>query len=260
MPRRQRLWLDRACYHITHRCHKRDFLLKFAKDRGAYTKLLRETVKRYRISVLNYIVTSNHIHLLVWARDSHRMSEAVQFLHGSMGQMYNHRKGRQGAFWTDRHNQTLVQDGRHLGCCLFYIDFNMVRATSITHPKEWRDCGYHELIGSRRRYRIIDVERLIKCLDMPSLEVFRDWYANNIEERVERTYHCREAFWSSSVAVGERDWVRDLATRCELNPDAVVEHARSHYLPADDRSRNMRLREGASAPLACSYLICPDPI
>jgi hypothetical protein len=34
-------------FHITHRCHNREFLLKFARDRDAYREKLREHVKKY---------------------------------------------------------------------------------------------------------------------------------------------------------------------------------------------------------------------
>jgi putative transposase len=60
MPRRRRGLRDHCCYHVTHRCHKREFLFKFARDREVYVELLRETVKRFKIDILNYVVTSNH--------------------------------------------------------------------------------------------------------------------------------------------------------------------------------------------------------
>jgi hypothetical protein len=34
--------------------------------------------------------------------------------------------GHGGAFWSDRYHPTLIQNGAHLGRCLFYIDMNMV--------------------------------------------------------------------------------------------------------------------------------------
>lgn len=34
MPGRKRGWIDNACYHITHRCHERRFLFRFAKYRN----------------------------------------------------------------------------------------------------------------------------------------------------------------------------------------------------------------------------------
>jgi hypothetical protein len=65
MPRANRHYLPGYVWHITHRCHKKEFLLKFARDRRRYLQWLFEAKKRYGLSVLNYMVTSNHIHLLV---------------------------------------------------------------------------------------------------------------------------------------------------------------------------------------------------
>ena len=65
MPRANRHFTPGHICHITHRCHQREFLLKFARDRRAYGRWLFEAKKRDGLCVLNYVVTSNHIHLLV---------------------------------------------------------------------------------------------------------------------------------------------------------------------------------------------------
>ena len=52
-------------WHITHRCHKWQWLLKFARDRRRWMYWLFEARRRYGLVVLNYMVTSNPIHLLV---------------------------------------------------------------------------------------------------------------------------------------------------------------------------------------------------
>jgi putative transposase len=51
-------------WRITHRCHQREFLLKFAQDRRRWLCWLFEARRRYGLCVLNYVVTSNHIYLL----------------------------------------------------------------------------------------------------------------------------------------------------------------------------------------------------
>ncbi len=60
-----RHFLPGHVWHITHRCHKKEFLLKFARDRRRWLQWLFEAKKSYGIRILNYMVTSNHIHLLV---------------------------------------------------------------------------------------------------------------------------------------------------------------------------------------------------
>ena len=89
MPRRRRGFLDYACYHITHRCHNREFLLKFACDRDKYYELMLETNRRFKISFLDFIITSNHVHFLIWCRHGKVISEAMQFLQGRFAQYYN---------------------------------------------------------------------------------------------------------------------------------------------------------------------------
>ena len=62
MPRANRHRLPQYVWHITHRCHRHQFLLKFARDRQACIRWLYQARKRYGLCVLDYAVTSNHIH------------------------------------------------------------------------------------------------------------------------------------------------------------------------------------------------------
>ena len=65
MPRAKRFYIPGYVWHITHRCHKKEFLLKFARNRRRWLEWLYEANKRLGLQILNYMVTSNHIHLLV---------------------------------------------------------------------------------------------------------------------------------------------------------------------------------------------------
>ena len=84
----------------THRGHKKEFLLKFAKDRQRWVYRLFEAKKRFGHCVLNYVVASNHIHLLVKDTGKGVISQSLQLVAGRTGQEYNNRKNRKGAFWS----------------------------------------------------------------------------------------------------------------------------------------------------------------
>jgi hypothetical protein len=58
MPRANRHFLPGQFWHITHRCHEQNFLLKFARDRRRYLHWLFEARKRFGLYFLNYVVTS----------------------------------------------------------------------------------------------------------------------------------------------------------------------------------------------------------
>jgi putative transposase len=146
MARANRHFIPGHIWHLTHRCHKREFLLKFSRDRNRWIRLLLEAKQRYGISILNFIVTSNHIHLIVTnSTGNDSIPRAMQFIAGRVGQEYNRRKSRQGAFWQDRYHATAIESGDHLWWCLVYVDLNRVRAGVVDHPSKWKWSGYHEI-------------------------------------------------------------------------------------------------------------------
>jgi len=51
MARANRHYIPGHAWHITHRCHKKEFLLKFAKDRQGWLDWLFEAKKRYGIVI-----------------------------------------------------------------------------------------------------------------------------------------------------------------------------------------------------------------
>ena len=65
MPRAHRHFIPGQLWHITHRCHEKSFLLRFPGDRRNYRRWLFEAKQRFELCVLNFVVTSNHVHLLV---------------------------------------------------------------------------------------------------------------------------------------------------------------------------------------------------
>ena len=65
MARAKRHYIFGHVWNITHRCHKKDFLLKNAKDRHRWLQWLYEARKRYNLVILDYVVTLNHVYLLV---------------------------------------------------------------------------------------------------------------------------------------------------------------------------------------------------
>ena len=79
-------------FHLTHRCHNRAFLLKFARDRNAYRAKLREHLLQHQLWLLDYCLTCNHVHLLVDAPERSQMSAWMQRVAGEFARAYNRRK------------------------------------------------------------------------------------------------------------------------------------------------------------------------
>jgi putative transposase len=128
MARANRHFIPGYIWHITHRCHKRESLFKFSKDRRRYLQWLYQARKRYGLKILNYMVTCNHVHLLV-VDDGDRgvIPNSMKLVAGRTGQEYNQRKDRKGAYWEDRYHATAVESGHYLSRCVFYIDIHPVK-------------------------------------------------------------------------------------------------------------------------------------
>ena len=150
MARANRHYLPGYVWHITHRCHKQEFLFKFSRDKQRWIYWLFEAKKRYGLCILNYVVTSNHIHLLVVDTKEDVIAKSIQLIAGRTAQEYNQRKKRKGAFWEDRYHAVAVETDSHLVRCLVYIDLNMVRAGVVKHPADWPFGGYCESSNHRK--------------------------------------------------------------------------------------------------------------
>lgn len=208
MPRANRHYIPGYVWHISHRCHKKVFLLKFDKDRRLWLQWLFEAGKRFGLSVLNSTVTSNHIHLLVMDTEDGVIPKSVQLIAGRLAQEYNQRKNRKGAYCEDRYHATAVQTDKHLIQCLVYIDMNMVRAGVVKHPIEWPYGGYAEIQSPRERYALIDYEGLKGVLNSKSMDELANVYRGWIEDALIKGNHQRDSKWTESIVVGSELFVK----------------------------------------------------
>jgi len=217
MARANRHYIPGCAWHITHRCHKKEFLLKFSRDRDRWVRWLHEARKRYGLTILNYTVTSNHIHLLVLDSDQNTIPKSMQLVAGRTAQEYNQRKNRKGAFWEDRYHATAVQSDRHLLSCMIYIDLNMVRAGVVKHPSEWKTSGYNEIMHPPKRYALIDQIRLKNILGFSDRAAMISTYSQLLDQTLQNNSLQRQVAWTESIAVGNEDFIsetkRELASR-----------------------------------------------
>jgi putative transposase len=207
MPRANRYFVPGKFYHLTHRCHNRQFLFKFARDRDQYRQLLWRSVRQFAVRVFAYCLTSNHTHVLAWSDCGEAISEWMQQMEGEFAQSYNRRKGRSGAFWSDRYQCTMIEEGPHLWNAMVYIDLNMVRAGVVRNPGQWPWCSYHEWMGHRRRYGVVDTKGCLEVLGGATLAEFRANYEAMIDARLAKDVMAREPQWTESIAVGSRAFV-----------------------------------------------------
>ncbi len=143
-----------------------------------------------------------------------------------VGQAYNRRKGRKGAFWEDRYHATAVETGTHLARCLVYIDLNMVRAGVVQHPSDREASGYREIQDPPDRYRVMDQQALLDSLEMGSFSELRECHRMWVEDTLASESASRDDRWTTSVAVGSRPYVDEVQRALGIrSPGREVEQA-----------------------------------
>jgi len=253
MPRANRHFVPDLVWHITHRCHDRDFLLKFSRDRNSYLRWLYEARKRFGLCVLDYMVTSNHIHLLVKDTAEGVIARSMQLIAGRAAQDYNRRKARLGAFWEDRYHAAAIESGAHLHRCVVYIDLNMVRAGVVKHPVEWPHSGYLEIQQRPERYRVVDLLALSELCGFDDIREFQKAHREWVEAGSSRDTVGRDDRWSESIAVGSEGYVEQvknaLGFRAQHRQVAVADglYTLREPVPPYDRE-NEALRTNNTVP------------
>jgi len=198
--------------------------------------------KRFDLCVLDYSVTSNHIHLIVRDRGRGEIARSMQLIAGRTGHQFNDRTQRRGAFWEDRDHAPGIESGEHLARCVVYVDLNRVRAGVVAHLSQWHTCGYHEIQKPPRRFGIIDRQALAEVLEVPVTDL-PGRHARWIDAaRAGDSGKC-VCDWSSSGAVGRREFVEGM-------PSALKRRANGRELKSFTPFENSFVRRGTAATYA----------
>lgn len=225
-----RFQLPGHVWHITHRCYKRDYLLCDEQERRNWRFWLYESKKRFGLCVLNYIATSNHVHLLVYSRGKAEITRSLAYIADRSAQQYYLKTGQCAPFWENRFYATAVDLDAYLMRCIVYIDLNMVRAGIVRHPREWDVCGYREITGTVTRIPVIDQHRLSHLCGFKHLAYFKRAYDRWIQHALSTWTPARQKQWTQCAAVGSHQYVTNLRHQiCESSRRRTVSEGCKAY-------------------------------
>ena len=105
---------------------------------------------------------------------------------------------------------------------------NMVKAKVVKHPRDWNWSSHHELCGNRFRYRLLDIDMLLRKLRCGSMYEFLPWYNRTIEEILSRPV-SRVPFWTESSCVGDWDFVSGFVEKRRID-DIVSVDGETFYI------------------------------
>ncbi len=130
-------------YHTTTRCNNREFYIKDDHNFQSYLAILLKAKIKHQVEIYGYILTNNHVHLLVATPYNNDLSKFMQYVNGNYARSYNRNHGRRTRFWEERFNSTIIESETQFFNTLFYIESNMVRNGATNKLEEWKWSSYH---------------------------------------------------------------------------------------------------------------------
>ncbi len=195
---------------LTFQTHAWTDILRLKRSRTELAERLLAAGKRHSVPILNYLALPDSVAVLAIPETLEAASALVGHVRGTLAASHARRTDRPGPFWQGRVRYTLVQGEAALQGCVLALAMGPVASEQVLHPCEYRWSGYAELVGLRRRYRILDHARLRalhRCEGDPELHA-------HIAERTETATNGTIApvcQWASHLAVGAGPWIQAAA-------------------------------------------------
>ena len=142
MPRKPRFNLPGFPQHVVQRGNNREPCFFIQADYRRYLDDLGWSINRFSCQLHAYVLTTNHVHLLVTTTETYGISQMMQALGRRYVGYFNLRYKRSGTLWEGRFKAGLIDSENYLLTCMRYIEMNAVRANIVDHPAEYRWTSY----------------------------------------------------------------------------------------------------------------------
>jgi putative transposase len=185
MARSPRITIPAYPHHIIQRGNNRAATFFTDDDYRYFLDCLRQAKVKCRCRIYAYVLMTNHFHLLVEPAEVGDLGRFMQ----SVGRRYvryvNETYRRTGTLWEGRFKSAAVSRDEYLIACSRYIELNPVRASIVTHPKDYRWSSYQRrALGMSDR--LLDEDPWYNGLgttERDKQERYRQWMDEQISER-----------------------------------------------------------------------------
>ena len=143
MPRKPRFFLPDVPNHVVQRGRNREPVFFESSDYYFYLEKLREALHKYEAELHAYVLMTNHVHLLISAKDAKAISSVMQYVGRCYVPYINHKYGFSGSLWEGRFKSSLIESESYLLSCMRYIELNPVRANMAHSPEDYIYSSYH---------------------------------------------------------------------------------------------------------------------
>ena len=143
MPRRPRVFVDGATYHVYCRAGRGEAIFRRADDARDFLEIVAEVKRQDGFAVLAWCVMPTHYHLVV-RTGSTPLWKSMRLIQGRFSKSFNRRHDVLGPVWQGRYNAKLVAGERYLQQAIVYVHANPMTAKLAHAPGAFRWSGHRE--------------------------------------------------------------------------------------------------------------------
>ena len=141
MARPLRIQYENACYHVTCRGNGRQDIFLSAADRKSFLDLLARSIEIYQVTLVAFVLMSNHFHLIVKTPRAN-LQAFMRHFNISYTAFFNKRHQRSGHLYQGRYKAFLVDADSYLLEVSRYLHANPVHTAQFANASEEEKRGY----------------------------------------------------------------------------------------------------------------------
>ncbi len=149
-------------HFVTFTCYHRQQLFNSPDTNDLFVQVLERMRCRFALRIYGYVVTPEHVHLLVSEPRRKLLSDAIHYLKLSFAKGLG-----TGVFWQKRYYDRNVRSEREFKKKLRYIHRNPVKRGLVAEPGEWKWSSFRHYA-----YR-----------EMGTVEIESEWTARDRERQ-----------------------------------------------------------------------------
>lgn len=215
MARPLRLAFPGSIWHVTARGNERRDIVRDDIDRQRLLDLIGEAAARFRWSLYQYVLMTNHYHFVIELADE-TLSSGMKWLNSRYAQEFNGRHQRAGHLFQGRFHARLVEKESYLLEVLRYVVLNPVRAGLVARPEDYAWSGHRATAGLCAAPEWLAVEQTLRCF-APRRAFARALYARFVDDGIGLD-RCPWDDLVGQIYLGSEAWVDNLRDTIQSRP------------------------------------------
>ena len=210
MPRIARIAPGGIVYHVLNRANGRLRLFKKEEDFLAFEEVLMLAHQRAPIRILNWVIMSNHWHMVLWPERDGDLTRFLSWLTLTHAQRWKHAHDAvgHGHLYQGRFKSFPIEADAHLLTVLRYVERNPLRANLVEAAEDWRWGSCHA-----RQHR---EHRLSSLLCPWPVDRPRRWLELVNQPQTPAEEKLMQTSIERSRPLGTDAWVNKIARRLQL--------------------------------------------